>query len=73
LYQFLISRRTQTVLDHETWLFNLEEANESGTPNWYKYYSMKEQYGMADLSPASYSALCESFKTDDAAFTFYQR
>ncbi|XP_030745687.1 sphingomyelin phosphodiesterase-like [Sitophilus oryzae] len=41
------------VLDTEEWTFNLTEANIKGndTPNWYKLYSFREQYGVSSLSP----------------------
>lgn len=43
----------QEVLDHDTWIFNLTEANQSpDSPlKWFKEYSFKELYELEDLSP----------------------
>ncbi len=60
-------------MDHETWTFDLEEANASGSPRWYKLYSMKEEYGMTDLSPDSHAKLVESLKADEVLFKKYHR
>lgn len=43
----------QEVLDHETWIFNLTEANQApdSPVKWFKEYSFKEFYQIPDLSP----------------------
>lgn len=40
-------------MDHETWIFNLTEANHAPDrpPRWFKEYSFKEFYDVPDLSP----------------------
>lgn len=48
----------QQVVDHETWIFNLTEANivgESQSPAWFKEYTFSEEY-TDNLSPASIDA-----------------
>lgn len=45
---------TYTVLDHENWYFDLDQANTDGAPTFEVLYSAKEEYGMADLSPQSH-------------------
>ncbi|KAF4525724.1 hypothetical protein B566_EDAN011902 [Ephemera danica] len=42
------------VLDHETWYYNLTEANVAGPnvlPNWMKLYSFNEAYNTTSLTP----------------------
>ena len=63
----------QEIVDHETWIYDLEEANQNGYPTWFKSYSMKQQYDMVDLSPKSHAQLAETFKTNDSAFDAYLR
>ena len=48
----------QHVVDQETWIFNLTEANLQGSakqPNWFREYKFTEEYGLKDLSPAGLS------------------
>jgi hypothetical protein len=42
----------QNILDAESWIFNLNEANTntSQNPTWFKSYSFKEEYGVGSLS-----------------------
>lgn len=42
------------MLDHETWFFNLTEANLAGEatlPNWQKLYTFTEAYGVDSVFP----------------------
>lgn len=57
----------QQVNDHETYIFNLTEANEHGdhrSPVWYKEYQFTEAYGHKDLSPAGLDALLDKMSED---------
>ena len=36
----------QTVLDHENWYFDLEDANENMVPNFQILYTAKQEYGL---------------------------
>lgn len=58
LYQ--LSPQTWQVLDHETWTFNLTEANlqPDESPNWYKEYTFVEDF-TRDTSPAGIDGLLE--------------
>lgn len=45
----------QNILDHDTWIFNLTEANAAAdqtTPRWFKEYSFREHYNVSSCSPA---------------------
>lgn len=58
------------VVDHETYIFNLTEANlaPGQPPKWFKEYSFREAFGITDLSPASISKLVtHTFKHDRRA------
>jgi hypothetical protein len=63
----------QEIVDHETWIYDLEEANQNGSPRWFREYSMREQYGMSDLSPDSHADLAETLRTNNEAFSAYHR
>ncbi|XP_042894288.1 sphingomyelin phosphodiesterase-like isoform X2 [Penaeus japonicus] len=45
------------VLDHENWILDLDEANQSDEPRPFLLYRAKEAYGMSDLTPSSWSDL----------------
>lgn len=65
LYQ--IETQTYQVVDHETWIFNLTQANQAShqTPNWFREYTFRDAFGVADLSPASLSTLVtKTFQND---------
>ncbi|KAG4074682.1 hypothetical protein HA402_004553 [Bradysia odoriphaga] len=54
---YYVDGESYEVLDHETWIFNVTEANQSpdNPPKWFKEYSFKEFYEVPDLSPVSLS------------------
>jgi sphingomyelin phosphodiesterase len=41
-------------VDYESWLFDLDKANELDTPIWYRKYNYRETYNLEDLSPKSF-------------------
>lgn len=47
---------------HETWIYNVTEANltPDRNPRWFKEYDLVEEFGIANLSPASMDQLAES-------------
>jgi hypothetical protein len=63
------------VLDFEEWMLNLTEANaDPANPRWLPLYeSIKAEYGMPALTPATWNNLIERFKTDDTLFAKYVR
>lgn len=63
----------QQVIDHETWIYNLTEANlnASSSPNWFRQYTFSEAYNVTDLSPASLDELMTSFASDPELLTLY--
>lgn len=61
---------TFEVIDHETFIFNLTEANLAPIqpPNWFKEYSFRDAFGVTDLSPYTLSKLVnDTFRHDRIA------
>lgn len=63
------------ILDSETWIYNLTEANLKGnaTPKWFKLYSFKEAYGVESLSPTSLDRLVQNMATNRSLLEQYSR
>ncbi|XP_018573184.1 sphingomyelin phosphodiesterase 1-like [Anoplophora glabripennis] len=63
------------VLDVDTYYFNLTEANKhpNRTPRWLKLYSMKNAYGLNNLSPKDINKAATSVSTNNASFNQYWR
>jgi len=66
---------TRAVLDHETWVTDLGEANRLRSPEltWYKLYTAKEAYNLKDLSPSSWEDLVMSMYKNKRLFNMYYR
>jgi sphingomyelin phosphodiesterase len=64
----------QAVLDFNTYVMNLTDANLKGSevdPIWFELYQAKEEYELADLTPQSMDELFQRMLTDDALFQLY--
>lgn len=60
----------QYVLDHDTWIFNLTEANSAPvdqTPRWFKEYSFRDEYNVSSLSPAVLGDVAVKEWTEDVS------
>jgi len=70
-------RTTGEVLYVEYWWADLAIANsiarDDRPPVWVKEFSAREGYNLANMSPASWQALGESFLTDEALLNAYMR
>lgn len=62
---------TRTVVDHETWTMDLEQANLNDNPVYFKSYSVRDAYSMQGLSPNDWHDFIENMKTDDELFELY--
>jgi len=60
-------------LDYDHYITNIEDANKNDKPVWKKEYSAKAEYGLKDLSVASWDDLWHRFSTDDALFQKWYR
>lgn len=55
---------TFQVLDHETKILNISEANISNQPKWKKEYSAREAYNMTSVFPQDWNKLIEDASKD---------
>ncbi|XP_074657493.1 sphingomyelin phosphodiesterase-like [Tubulanus polymorphus] len=60
------------VLDHETYILNITEANISNDPKWVLEYKAKDAYGMTSLYPRDWDKLVQRMKTDDESWNKFQ-
>ncbi|CAM4318840.1 unnamed protein product [Caretta caretta] len=57
------------VLDHETFILNLTEANAPGAePRWQRLYRARQAYGLPSLFPADWDRLLRRFQADEPLF-----
>uniref|UniRef100_A0A3Q2PSV7 Sphingomyelin phosphodiesterase n=1 Tax=Fundulus heteroclitus TaxID=8078 RepID=A0A3Q2PSV7_FUNHE len=67
---------SRLVLDHETYILNLTEANHNPKapgnpvqdPKWSLLYRATEAYGLSSLFPSDHNALLRTFINDDRSF-----
>jgi len=64
---------TRLVLDHETWIYDILEANEIGDPQWRRSYKFKDAYGLTSLLPTDLDELYKRFKVDDQLIQLYHK
>lgn len=69
------SNSTWAVLDHETYLMNLTEANASPSrkPHWQLEYTAKSSWGMGSLQPQEWDALVHRMEHDALLFNKFYR
>ncbi|CAH1405253.1 unnamed protein product [Nezara viridula] len=64
---------TRAVVDHETWVMNLREANLYDYPIWYKEYSTRQAYQMPSLVPQEWDNYLYKLAENDTIFETYYR
>lgn len=64
---------SRTVLNHETWVLDLEQSNKNRVAVWFKSYSAKEEYQMSSLGPDEWDKLYQRLKTNDDLLQTYYR
>ncbi|XP_050420386.1 sphingomyelin phosphodiesterase-like [Adelges cooleyi] len=64
---------TRTVLDHETWVMNLKEANLYDYPHWQKLYSARTAYKLPTLLPRDWDAFINKLAVDRETFDLYYK
>ncbi len=71
------SGSTWEILDHETWIYNLTEANAAGDSTgampWKKLYSARETFHLNSLRPKDLDNLAYRMLFDDELFQHYFR
>ncbi|PSN43682.1 Sphingomyelin phosphodiesterase [Blattella germanica] len=72
---YKVHPETYDIIDGETWIFNLTEANESPyeniKPHWFKLYSYKEAFNMESLYPEDFDKLAYRMASDKALLQKY--
>uniref|UniRef100_A0A1Q3G345 Sphingomyelin phosphodiesterase n=1 Tax=Culex tarsalis TaxID=7177 RepID=A0A1Q3G345_CULTA len=72
---FYVDGESFEILDQETWIYNLTEANltPDQPPRWFKEYSFREHYNLTDLSPRSLDQLLQRMaSSDDTLFDYWR-
>ncbi|CRK91825.1 CLUMA_CG005448, isoform B [Clunio marinus] len=64
---------TRLVIDHETWIMNLKEANLYDFPIYYKLYSARAAYNMKALRPNDWDELINTLTDDQDKFDLYYK
>ncbi|XP_013134905.1 PREDICTED: sphingomyelin phosphodiesterase [Papilio polytes] len=62
---------TRLVVDHETWIMNLKDANLFGYPIWYKLYSARSAYQMQSLRPQDWDKFIDDMTSKEDVFNMY--
>uniref|UniRef100_A0A1X7UA88 Saposin B-type domain-containing protein n=1 Tax=Amphimedon queenslandica TaxID=400682 RepID=A0A1X7UA88_AMPQE len=62
---------SRQVLDHDTYILNITDANLTNKPKWIHEYSAKDAYNMTNLSPDSWLSLLKEFLTNNDLFLKY--
>ncbi|XP_065089643.1 sphingomyelin phosphodiesterase 1-like [Ochlerotatus camptorhynchus] len=70
---FYVDRESFEILDQETWIYNLTEANlhPDRKPSWFLEYTFKQHYGLADLSPKSLDTLLQKLAHSESDLLQY--
>ena len=58
-------------ISRKTYWFDLEKANETGTPDWQLYTDWTVDLGLTDLSPASMAKFADKLASDEATASDY--
>lgn len=64
---------TRLVVDHESWIMNLKEANLYDYPIWYKLYSARAAYNMKALRPVDWDNLINELTHNQELFDLYYK
>ena len=67
-----LDKETMLPISRRTYYFDLEAANESGTPEWKLGTDWTVDFGMKDLSPSSFKAVTERLGEDEAFTVSYK-
>ena len=66
---------SRMVVDHETWIMDLQEANRHAvdSPRWYRLYTAREAFRMPSLTPQDWDHLVHRMTYDDNLFQTYYK
>ncbi|XP_031785988.1 sphingomyelin phosphodiesterase isoform X5 [Nasonia vitripennis] len=66
-------KTTRMVIDHESWVMNLKEANLYDFPIWYKSYSARQTFQMPSLLPKDWDSLIDKMTNEPNVFDIYYK
>lgn len=66
-------KTTRAVVDHETWVMNLEEANLYNYPRWYREYTTRKAFHMPSLVPQEWDNLLNRMVDNETTFNLYYK
>ncbi|KAL5287221.1 SMPD1 family protein [Megaselia abdita] len=64
---------TRMVVDHESWIMNLKEANLYDYPIWYKLYTTRPAYNMKGLRPLDWDNFINDITNNQELFDLYYK
>ncbi|KAK0180254.1 hypothetical protein PV327_005918 [Microctonus hyperodae] len=68
------SETTRMVVDHETWIMDLQEANRNNNyPTWQKLYNVRQAYSMKSLLPQNWDDLIDEMSNNSTIFNQYYK
>jgi len=70
-YRLMKLNRKFEFVDYDHYTTDIVAANKNDKPEWKLEYSAKSEYGLKDLSPASWDDLWHRFQDDDVLFQRY--
>ncbi|XP_076822580.1 sphingomyelin phosphodiesterase-like isoform X1 [Clavelina lepadiformis] len=62
---------TNSLLDADTYILNMTDANLTNDPKWELEYTFSKDYGMRNLSASEFDKLLDRFDADDEIFQQY--
>lgn len=65
----ITSRHEQEVKELESWIYNLTAANqnEMQNPTWFRQFTLREDFGLKDLSASSLNSFANSLPSNKSA------
>lgn len=61
-----LDKETMLPVSRKTYYFDIDEANEIGSPDWHLLTDWTQDFEMDDLSPASFKKMTERLSSDEA-------
>ena len=66
-----MDKATMLPISRKTYYFDVEAANETGTPEWKLMTDWTVDFGLPDLSPSSMKALTDKLEADETSLVEY--
>ncbi|XP_078571362.1 sphingomyelin phosphodiesterase-like isoform X2 [Branchiostoma floridae x Branchiostoma japonicum] len=66
-------KSSMLVVNQQTYIMNLTEANLTDKPNWQLEYDTKDAYNMSSMTPADWDKFIQRLEKDDELFQMFYR